>query len=172
MGPQRSPPLIHPILCLPLQQLFPPFCALDTPLRQWGAHKAFQASHSPPVAPGWGFFVPITLASTGHSDVPPGHSLSSQSGICTGMTCYLGSLWWFLLSQDSSAKPRNEFWSMWQKRQGWSLGKLFLPLSNQSRFFPALPPGTSMPGGSHGTCRAASGCSQGSIVLFYAGTAF
>lgn len=73
MGPQQSPPLIHPMLCLPLQQLFPPFCARDVPLRQWGAHKAFQASYSPPVAPGWGFCVPVTWANTGHSDVFPRH---------------------------------------------------------------------------------------------------
>lgn len=46
----------------------------------------------------------------------------------------LGSLWWFLLAQDFSAKPRNEFWRIWQKRQDGLRGNLSSPPPNKEGF--------------------------------------
>lgn len=80
--------------------------------------------------------MPVTRANTGRSDVPPGHIPSSQSGVCTGMTCYLASFWWLLLSQDSSAKRRNEFWRIWQIDRMVS-GETFLPLVQTKQVFPS-----------------------------------
>lgn len=47
----------------------------------------------------------------------------------------------------SSAKPRSVFLEVLAKETGESFGKPFLPSSKESRLFPALPLGASVPGG-------------------------
>lgn len=118
MGPQQSPPLIqsHTVFCL--------------------FHRCFPLSVPQILPSGREVHTRFSKHLKAHQLLLAGDFVCPLHGQTqdTEMSCCLGSLWWFLLSQDSSAKPRSEFWRIWQKRQDGLWGNLSSLCPNKAGF--------------------------------------